>query len=333
MTTPDQGQLEDQLDLPHGALKSLAGRLGVNYNTLRREYSEAKRAGFQDQARAYTDAVAQATQDQLVPAAPMFPQVVRFGAIGDTHLCSKYERLDVLEALYDAFQAAGVDRVFHTGNYIDGDKFPNDVHTHTLDGQVDYFVQKYPRRDGITTHYIAGDDHEGWWVQKGIDVGRYTQAALGSAGRTDLKYLGYMEADVEVGPGLVVRVVHSGGGSGHSISLTSQKLVDSLAHGSARDQWPTLMLSGHYHKAHWLPDYKGVHVFQTGCTVEQSPFMRKLKLAADLGGWIITLRLDAVGRLASVAGEYLGYTARKWTHVQRMGQLDAALKGLGPIAE
>lgn len=314
------GQLEDPLDLPRGALKALADKLGVNYNTLRREYSEAKRQSYSDQARAYEAIVAPTTVQS--PFA-----VVRFGAIGDTHLCSKYERLDVLEALYDAFQAEGITTVYHTGNYLDGDKYPNDVHTHTLDGQVAYFVQKYPQRPGITTHYIAGDDHEGWFVQKGIDIGLYTQAMATQAGRSDLNYLGYMEADLTLAPGLTIRVLHSGGGSGSSVSLTSQRIVDGLGHDGPASQWPFIILSGHYHKSHWLPDYKGVHVFQTGCTVEQSPFMRKNRLAADLGGWIITVRL-VNGQPERISGEYIGFRNQKWTHVQRYKPAQDHVAGL-----
>jgi hypothetical protein len=168
-----------------------------------------------------------------------------------------------------------------------------------------------------------------------VDIGLYTQAMAHQKGRTDLEYLGYMEADVVLAPGLVLRVVHSGGGSGQSISLTSQKLVDALAHDGPTGQWPFIMLSGHYHKAHWLPDWKGVHVFQTGCTVEQSPFMRKNKLAADLGGWIISVHLDAAGQPTRVAGEYIGFRNRKWTHVQRFQVEQGRVAGLtsGPAED
>ena len=43
------------------------------------------------------------------------------GGIADTHIGSKYERLDVLNSLYDRFADAGVTSVFHGGNWIDGE--------------------------------------------------------------------------------------------------------------------------------------------------------------------------------------------------------------------
>jgi biotin operon repressor len=49
-----------------------------------------------------------------------------FGAIADTHLGSKYERLDVLNALYDRFASYGVDTVFLGGNMIEGKISPTE---------------------------------------------------------------------------------------------------------------------------------------------------------------------------------------------------------------
>ena len=47
--------------------------------------------------------------------------VIRFGFVSDTHLASKYARLDVLNALYDVFAKEGITTVYHGGNWIDGD--------------------------------------------------------------------------------------------------------------------------------------------------------------------------------------------------------------------
>ena len=112
----------------------------------------------------------------------------RFGVCGDNHLCSKYERLDILNALYDFYESEGITTVYNTGNWIDGEARFNkhDIHTHGMDNQIDYFLENYPKRKGITTYYITGDDHEGWYTQReGIDVGRYTEMKAKQAGRED----------------------------------------------------------------------------------------------------------------------------------------------------
>src|SRR5262245_26479813 len=45
----------------------------------------------------------------------------RFGVISDTHLGSKHCRLDVVDALYDWFAQEGITRVYHAGNWIEGE--------------------------------------------------------------------------------------------------------------------------------------------------------------------------------------------------------------------
>jgi hypothetical protein len=44
----------------------------------------------------------------------------KIGAFGDTHLYSKYARLDVLNCLYDVYEKERITAVYHTGNMMDG---------------------------------------------------------------------------------------------------------------------------------------------------------------------------------------------------------------------
>ena len=80
------------------------------------------------------------------------------------------------------------------------------------------------------------------------------------------------------------------------------------------DEKPRILLIGHYHKCHLLPFYRGVTVIQTGCTVEQSPFMRKKRLAADLGGWIVEVTVDSAGVVHRVNAEFIPFQPRKWQY-------------------
>jgi hypothetical protein len=232
----------------------------------------------------------------------------RFGALGDTHLGSKYERMDVLNGLYKIFQEEGIKDVYHTGNYIDGEARFNkhDLIVHGLDNQINYFLENYPQLKGINTHYITGDDHEGWYTQReGINVGKYTQQKAEDAGRKDLHFLGHMEGDIilKAPKGqTIVRVLHPGGGSSYAISYTSQKIVESYTGGEK----PDILLDGHYHKAGY--NYiRGVHVVQTGCTQDQTPFMRKKRLAAHLGGWIIEFAVDNQGAVTRFKKEFIPF--------------------------
>lgn len=290
-------------------------------------YFDSPEARDQAVAEAHGKLTLQGTQE--APQAPIAPDPVSphppaltsriagasvtFGAVGDSHLCSNYERNDILEALYDIFAAEGITDVYHTGNYIDGEaKFNvSDIHTHGMDNQISYFARQYPLRTGITTHYIAGDDHEGWYCQRnGINIGKHTEDIAKREGRTDLRYLGYMQADVKLLGGTVkMRVLHAGGGSGQAISLTSQRIVE-YYHPNDR---PHILLVGHYHKAEFLPDYKGVSIVQTGTTQECTPFMFKKRLAAHLGGWIVKVTVMPDGGLR-VAAEFISFEHRSWVY-------------------
>lgn len=86
-------------------------------------------------------------------------KVVKFGYTTDNHLGSKYERLDVLNALYQRFHEEGITDVYNTGNMIDGvAKFNKyDLHKHGYEEQVNYIVEVFPKYFNMTTHFITGD--------------------------------------------------------------------------------------------------------------------------------------------------------------------------------
>lgn len=244
---------------------------------------------------------------------------IKFGVVSDCHIGSKYQRLDVLNILYDLFVEEGITQVFLPGNYIDGvARFnKNDLIVHTLHAQTDYFVKNFPQREGITTYFIDGDDHEGWWSQReGLCVGKYVVNHAKEHGRDDLVYLGYMEADVEfpAKQGVTtLRLQHPGGGSAYAISYKSQKIVESLTGGEK----PHILLIGHYHKAEYIP-YRNIHCVQAGCTCDQTPFMRKNGLAAHVGGWIVEATQFDDGTVGRFKSEWIqGYDRvqhEKWAH-------------------
>ncbi len=237
-----------------------------------------------------------------------------FGFTTDNHLCNRHSRLDVLNAAYDHFEREGINIVYNAGNWIDGEARFNKTELITapgLDHQLDYMIDNFPIRDGIETHYIAGSDHEGWHQDReGIEVGRYLQNRAEDAGRTDLKYLGYCEADVKLSFGQgssVMRVVHPGGGSAYAISYTDQKRVESYQGGEK----PQIELVGHYHKFNYgYP--REVHTLHGGCTTDQSLFMRKKRLQAHVGYSIIRIKQDQTGSVAGFQVQWCPFFDRKF---------------------
>jgi biotin operon repressor len=241
-----------------------------------------------------------------------------FGATADNHLCNRHERLDVLNKLYDIYAAEGVKDVYNSGNWIDGEARFNkpELKVFGMDAQLEYMIEHYPQRKGITTHYVAGDDHEGWYAQREcINIGRHLELMAQAAGRHDLHYLGYVEHDIALRHGsgeAIMRVKHSGGGSAYALSYTSQKQVESYQGGEK----PHIELIGHYHKFDYCYP-REVHSVQVGCTEDQTLFMRKKKIQAMVGGCLIWMKQDEKGAIERFRVEWipfydLGYYQRRF---------------------
>lgn len=235
-----------------------------------------------------------------------------FGITTDNHLCNKHSRLDVLNAAYDHFERDGISTVFNAGNWIDGEARFNKTELVTapgMDSQLDYMIDKWPVRKGIITHYIAGDDHEGWYSQReGIEIGKYLELRAREQGRDDLHYLGYAECDVALKFGrgaAVARVVHPGGGSAYAVSYTDQKRTESYQGGEK----PQVEFVGHYHKFnHGYP--REVHTVQCGCTCDQTLFMRKKRIQAHVGYNIVRIKQDSTGIITRFAVEWFPFFDR-----------------------
>lgn len=220
-------------------------------------------------------------------------RVLKIGLVSDTHLCSYYERLDVLRELYRIFKSEGIREVYHCGNIIDGRERFNqfEVKYWALDDQVKYLIDNYPAESGITTYFITADHHEGWWQEReGIDVGRKIMSDAREAGRADLVHIGYVEADVileTAGGRSVMRLFHPRDGSAYAISYRPQKIVESYQGGMK----PRVLLLGHYHKF-GVTYTRDVYAVQAGCTQDQTRFMRNKAIAAHVGGCILSFVQD-----------------------------------------
>lgn len=218
---------------------------------------------------------------------------LNFGLVADTHLCCKEQRLSELHTQYDLFADEGITDVFHAGNIVDGYVARINgasVFDSTIDGQAQYVIDNYPRRKGITTHYITGDDHEGWWMKEGFNFGGYLNYLCKDQGRDDLNYIGHVEADIEIRSGkktTMVKVQHPGGGSAYARSYTGQKSVESMEGGEK----PAVLIQGHYHVSNYMND-RNIHVVGMPGFQDQTIFARKKRLRMEIGGAIMSLKIN-----------------------------------------
>ncbi len=238
---------------------------------------------------------------------------ISFGVVADMHMCSKAERLDVLNAAYDEFERQGITTVFCPGNYVDGEcRFnTHELLAHGIADQAQYAIDHWPSKPGIKTYFVDGDDHEGWFHQReGIEFGLYMMLLARDQGRDDLVYMGYMEADFELkapNGSAVIKVIHAGGGSSYAFSYASQKLVESFQGGEK----PAVCIIGHYHKQEYCFP-RNVHCVQAGCMQDQTMFMRKKKLASHVGFCTITLQQDINGSITRFSPEFFPFWDRTY---------------------
>jgi hypothetical protein len=120
-----------------------------------------------------------------------------------------------------------------------------------------------------------------------------------------------MEASVllknaNTGTTSTLSVVHPGGGSAYALSYSIQKIVESYEGGEK----PNVALYGHYHKL-WAGIIRNIWVVQTGTAQDQTPFMRKKRLEAHVGGCLVKLEQDPE------SGAIVGMTPTIWKYFNK----------------
>jgi hypothetical protein len=249
------------------------------------------------------------------------------GACGDLHAASKYTRWDVREDLFKWYERENCQAVVDTGNWCDGEARFNryDLECVGMESQVQLLADRHPRTH-LPIYAVSGDDHEGWWEQSsGINIGAYAERIM-RAGWHDWTDLGFMEAYIRLvngntGVEAVLSVVHPGGGSAYALSYAIQKIVESLEGGEK----PNVAVYGHYHKL-WAGIVRNVFVAQTGTSQDQTPFMRKKRLEAQVGGTLLRLEQDpetgAILQMDAPLRRYfnVGYYNGRWNHSGRVNQ-------------
>lgn len=228
-------------------------------------------------------------------------QIVRFGLVGDTHLNSKYTQLTHLHNIYDRFAQEGIKHVYHTGDIDEGEQMrpghQYECYTQGADDHVAEIVANYPKREGITTHFITGNHDASTIKRCGYNFGPVLAEK-----RSDLQYLGADCAIVKLTPNCSIELRHPWNGSSYAISYQPQKMMDAMSGGEK----PNILAIGHYHKAEYI-FYRNIHCFQTGTLCAQTPFMRGKGLAAHMGGWIVEIEVDEQGSIKRIMPQFIPF--------------------------
>ena len=238
---------------------------------------------------------------------PCDTDTVTFGVCGDLHMGSLYEASDKLAIFFRACAEAGVRDILCAGDILDGWKMYRgqefELAKIGYEQQSKHFADIAPQIKGVTVRFITGNHDASFKTLVGMNVGELLQGL-----RPDWQCIGEDSADVVFtsasGREYRVRLIHPSGGTSYAISYRGQKIVESLAGGSK----PQMLGIGHYHKSESIPNYRNVHVLQTGCFQWQTPFMERGGLSAAVGGWLVRVGIGTEQSLCNtVETKFIGF--------------------------
>jgi predicted phosphodiesterase len=224
--------------------------------------------------------------------------------ISDTHLCSKYDRVDILNYIYDKAYERGIKHILHSGDFTDG-RSHRPEHIYELkelsyDGQVDYCVDKYPKVEGITTYAIQGNHDNFWYKSNGSEILKSIAKQ-----RDDIVYLGTDYADIKIGK-IKIRLFHGSGGISYAKSYKIQKYLD----GIPQDEMPQILQTGHIHQSFYMKQ-DNTHCFQTSCLEDLTPYARSLGLSNDKSCWWLNIESDNKGNIYNMNMELESFEKKK----------------------
>lgn len=215
--------------------------------------------------------------------------------ISDTHLGSKYDRLDILRYLYAKAEDNGTNYVLHSGDLTEGlsgrAQQIYELKEPSYTGQRDYVIDKYPK-SSVPTYLIAGN-HDLWWIKQcGADIVKDI-----CNNREDLIYLGSDCEDMKIGK-LKIRLYHGAKGQAYAKSYKLQKYLDSIP----AEELPHIMQTGHIHQAFYMKQGK-THCFQTSCLQDLTPYERSMGFNNDKSCWWVDVYTDDKGNPVKVEQE------------------------------
>jgi hypothetical protein len=228
-------------------------------------------------------------------------KIIRFGIVSDSHFGSKFQQITHLNTMYDIYQREGINTVYHSGDVSEGENMrPGHVYEcfiHGADAIEQYIIKNYPRRKDIITYFINGNHDASTIKACGHDMGIYI-----SKQRDDMKYLGMLNAKINLTPNCILELNHPLDGGAYALSYALQKTIDAMTGGEK----PNIFINGHHHKGMYL-FYRNIHALEAATFEAQSAWMKGKRLAAHVGGWICEVHVDNEGHVNRFKNEFIPF--------------------------
>ena len=215
---------------------------------------------------------------------------IKYAYMSDTHI----GHLKFSDELYEKFvqtcKREGVDFVVHPGDHLEGmSGRPGHIYELSEIGFQNQIAkaQDLYRQIPVPIYGIDGN-HDQWYFNKnngGMVVGKELEARV-----NNYHHLGQDEGDLELAPGITIKLFHGNDGAAYATSYKLQKLIESFS----ESEKPAILHSGHYHKALYMY-LRGIHGFESGTLCAQSKFMRGKKIAANMGFGVVDVFYDKKG--------------------------------------
>lgn len=203
------------------------------------------------------------------------------GIVSDTHLGSKACKIKELNTFYQYLKNNNIKYCLHAGDWVDGigiysgQEFEQDYIG--FGKQSEFFIENYPKVDGITTIGISGNHDYSFISKAGVDILHYITLE-----RPDIVDLGVYQGIVKIND-IVFKLHHPDGGNSYAISYKLQKILETL------DAGINVFIMGHFHQNCILHGYKTDIALMPGSFQGETSFSTRKGLRNIVGGYILDI--------------------------------------------
>ena len=228
---------------------------------------------------------------------------IRIMLISDTRLGSIYQQLSIINQCYELAHEMGVKYVFHNGDISEGEYRGeyaewNDklLFCRGLDEQTKYIANNYPYVKGMNTYFITGDhDRTHYTKKRPLDIGKMIADK-----REDMIYLGPKSKEITFVNenslnDIKLFMTHPKGAVPYTVSYRPQQYIYSMRGEDDID----ILSMGHLLNCDSF-DERGIFEFQVPSLCATTPEMKEAKLANDMGAWILIIKKNRFGKIASI---------------------------------
>ena len=209
--------------------------------------------------------------------------------MGDTHLCNKCDRVDIIKEVYSKANDKNVDYILHSGDFVDGypliSNYEKMLKENTYDGQIEYTIENYPIYK--KTLVISGNHDETWYRRCSKDILEDI-----SNKREDIIYIGPSIRDIYLG-NINIKILHGNPSYYLGSRFKPIKYIQNLS------EKPDIVHSGHLHIAH-NDKIDNTYYFRSASLMDNTPYNISRNYDNEKSVYWVDLYLDDNGSLDKV---------------------------------